>query len=114
MADSGSAAGRGSWRDDLRRAALVYLALRLLLIPLGYLFDQAAAIRQIDWLPVRWFEIATLPWNRYDTVYYLTLAKDGYGYEPATLGFHPLFAWVARPFGTLLGDWLLGLTVAAA
>lgn len=107
-------AQRPEWRAYLKRALLVYGLIRLLLIPYGYVADQAAVIPQIDALPVRWFDYFSLPWNRFDTLYYLTLSMHGYGYDPATLGFHPLYSWLARPFGWLLGDWLVGLLASAS
>ena len=54
------------------------------------------------------------PWERWDVEYYRSIAANGYGTNPKTTNFHPLYAWIGRVFGWITGgNWLLGLLLAS-
>jgi 4-amino-4-deoxy-L-arabinose transferase-like glycosyltransferase len=55
-------------------------------------------------------------WNRWDAPHYLDLAEYGYqnrGEQRLFLVFYPLFPWLTRVFGLLVGDYLIGAFVVS-
>ncbi|MCI0335974.1 MAG: hypothetical protein L0226_00210 [Acidobacteria bacterium] len=55
------------------------------------------------------------PWDRWDVEYYLKIAEQGYKLNDGTLHFQPLYPWVGRIAGLLLGgNMLLGLLVVSS
>lgn len=49
------------------------------------------------------------PWARYDTCQYIVIARDGYGAQPGSTAFHPLFPLLMSVLGRALGgQFLLG------
>jgi hypothetical protein len=92
----------------------LYVLLRLLLAPVAATIATPA--QQPNMQPAASAAQRTLvsPWDRWDVEYYRSIAADGYGANPKTTNFHPLYAWAGRVFGWLTGgNWLLGLLLAS-
>ncbi len=55
------------------------------------------------------------PWVHQDTKYYVSIAERGYRLDDGTAQFHPLYPWLGRVVGTVLGgNMLLGLLVVSS
>lgn len=92
-------------------------------IPLGlglvatgatFLFAYVGYVIFQDRFPDSFLEI----WNRWDTIHYLHIARDGYGSDPARerlIVWPPLYPWLIRGLGPLVGGHLhAGLLIAFA
>ncbi len=88
----------------------VFLAVRLLLTLLVFALAPSAPPPATGSAADRLVQ----PWNRWDVVYYADIAAAGYGSDPATTNFHPLYAWLGRGLGWLSGSWVLGLLLASS
>src|SRR5205809_552574 len=64
----------------------------------------------------RWLDrVLVRPWQRWDTEYYLNIAERGYRLDDGSTQFHPLYPWMGRVFGDVLGgNMLLGLLAASS
>jgi len=64
----------------------------------------------------RWLDrVLVRPWQRWDTEYYLNIAERGYRLDDGSTQFHPLYPWLGRVFGDVLGgNMLLGLLAASS
>lgn len=46
-----------------------------------------------EWLA----RVLFMPWQRWDVIYYIWIATQGYALHDGTAQFHPLFPWLAKP-----------------
>lgn len=62
-----------------------------------------------------WLQRALLaPWERWDVVYYIRIALQGYRLDDGTAQFHPLYPWLASPLARLTGLPLLALLLVSS
>jgi hypothetical protein len=92
----------------------VPLALALLLALGSYVVAYLGVILLADRFPESLFGM----WHRWDAVHYIQIARDGYGTEPENrflIVWPPLYSWLTRAAGALVGDMhLAGLVVSLA
>jgi hypothetical protein len=120
------ARGRAKWRWVLPMYA-GYLALFTLLAAwTSSAFPKFVEEAQVPvWPPAEplttWLErVVLLPVYRYDVIWYIGIARDGYGVERGDTVFHPLFPLLVGLFGRALGGqyllaaWLVAQVCCAA
>lgn len=91
----------------------LYLLLRLILAPIAATIATPNQQSEIQPASSSLQRTLVSPWDRWDVEYYRSIAAEGYGTNPKTTNFHPLYALVGRVFGWLTGgNWLLGLLLA--
>lgn len=105
-------------KDELFRrvgwAVLLYAAIRLLLAPVAATIATPDQQKRMQPTSSAAGRSLLSPWDRWDVEFYRAIAADGYGADPRTTNFHPLYAWFGRIFGWLTGgNWLLGLLIAS-
>jgi len=121
-----------SWDRPLRwvdRAALeaswrAFWTSRLLVLCTGVLavlaFGRAAAWRGFDPMglttPSGYFgNLLAAPFARWDSVWYLTIARFGYGHQAARSAFFPLYPLLMRGLGSVIGsDLAAGVLISMA
>ncbi|MGE0128862.1 MAG: mannosyltransferase family protein [Blastocatellales bacterium] len=108
-----------------RRLGLFWLRMRVLVSILAVLVSaqipRVALEKEMTiWPPGApvggWLERVFLsPWERWDTVHYLKITARGYQADDGTSQFHPLYPWLGRVAGLLLGgNHLLGLLAVSS
>lgn len=69
-----------------------------------WLEEASVAIWPITTLPGTWFErVLLLPLMRYDVMWYVGIARYGYGYKAGDTAFHPLYPLLMSILGRLFG-----------
>ncbi len=107
----------GSWAVAWREAAFAFLISRALILVSGVSasawlghsgrapgFDPAGLTHPF----ATWGNELVAPMARWDTVWFLGIADDGYGTDPARPAFFPVYPLLARAVGAPLGSSLLG------
>jgi hypothetical protein len=112
---------RADWLRALRYSALVYAAVRTGLFLVGLvatgLLPRSQPIDVPGWPATdpsqSWHHVFTA-WERWDALWYLRIASDGYAPDDPSAAFFPLYPLLSRAAGIVLGDhWLLGAYVVS-
>lgn len=115
------AVSRADWLRALRYCGAVYLGVRLALLGLGVLSPgvvrDRAPVGVPGWPatePGQPWHYAFTAWERWDALWYLSIANGGYRADDPSAAFFPLFPMLTRGVGTLLGGHpLLGAYVVS-
>lgn len=92
----------------------LYVLIRLVFIPVMAAFQPAKYGYPPESSSSTLYLKLIRPWERWDVQYYVSMVRDGYGVEPATRNFYPLYAWLARGPSVLLGNlWVVGLMLTS-
>ena len=87
------------------RLALSAIALLVRVLYRGDLSPDAVFRPYLGVSPVRggWRDLVVGVWQRWDTLWYIVIARDGYSLEDTRIFAPPLYPWLARLAGSLLG-----------
>jgi hypothetical protein len=105
---------QSSSRPALRHALQVYAPVRVTLSALTVLIRALyAGGSALDWenrpylgitaVEGGWRGLLLGVWQRWDTLWYMAIARDGYGTEDTRIFAPPLYPWLMRAGGNLLG-----------
>ena len=112
---------RADWLRALRYSALVYLVVRLGLFLLGLvataLLPRNTTADVPGWPATSpsegWHNVFTA-WERWDALWFLSIASRGYRPDDGSAAFFPLYPLLSRGAANLLGNnWLLGAYVVS-
>jgi Gpi18-like mannosyltransferase len=111
---------------------LIWLIVRLstiIVAALAFVYEQSTRLRLSD-AGHRQFEgfpydpgqsapgllgrLLVAPWYNYDAVYYVQIASSGYKPGEITLGFHPLYPWIAGLLTLLTREPLVSLMIVSS
>jgi hypothetical protein len=121
QADAAPDVTRADWLRALRYSALVYACARVGLFLVGLvstaLLPRSDAIDVPGWPATEpsqsWHHVFTA-WERWDALWYLRIASQGYAPDDPSAAFFPLYPLLSRVAGTVLGEhWLLGAYVVS-
>lgn len=98
----------------LRSLSILWAAIVSALRPLTVI-EQSVPL----WPPstpwAMWLQRVVLaPWERWDVVYYIRIALQGYRLDDGTAQFHPLYPWLALPLARVTNQPLLGLLIVSS
>lgn len=111
-----------SWKKEWTSILILFLFFRLLYsllgvtstsrpdpVPLagGPVYQAAAALLKTD--PVS--HVLVNIWFRWDTVWYLKIAASGFNSQDGSIAFMPLYPWLVRGLGALIGNALLAALI---
>jgi hypothetical protein len=106
--------GKGAWRVAFRRALVVFLAVRVMASAVAFLAHTTVPAQRI--VPAGGYSKPAYPaaaelllgvWERSDALWYLHLAREGYGGHPQGAAFFPLYPLLVRLLAALGLPWLL-------
>ena len=98
-------AAGSSWKEFVRR--IDWTTFGFILFVKTFLFAFVfVAFKSLSNKPCDWLQI----WNRWDTVHYINIARDGYvggGEEILSLAFYPLYPWLIRLGALVTGNYFV-------
>ena len=106
---------RADWLRALRYSAIVFLVVRVWLFVLGLLstglLPSNDPVGVPGWPATQpaegWHHLFT-SWERFDALWFLRIASEGYRVDDSSAAFFPLYPLATRAVGTVLGGhWLL-------
>lgn len=105
--------GDGGWRGALRIAWSAYWPMRLLLLGLGIAISVATLDSRPGSVGAWLYRLVLAPWERFDVLWYIRIARDGYGIADGRAAFHPLLPLLMAGLGRILaGQYVLaGLVI---